>query len=166
MTTIRKVKFHEWELKESIKNIIFISCMISKQRVFLGNVYFGFWDNLIILIDSFPPQIKSTAISFLFFCCFLEEYSLPMLSKFFFNQILHSQLFKSNYSFSLGTSFKQRSKLSEFFKNVHPDILGNAPVIILFLYSRFIIVALAQEKIKEENSRSLKHLNSYLDQLS
>ncbi|EGR32424.1 hypothetical protein IMG5_083590 [Ichthyophthirius multifiliis] len=60
------------------------------------------------------------------------------------------QNYKINkFNFSLNTIFKSRSKLSEFYKNVHPDILGNAP-----------------EKIKEENSRSLKILNSYLDSLS
>ena len=50
---------------------------------------------------------------------------------------------------NLSGSFKQKNKLNEFFKHVHPDILGNAP-----------------ERVREENTRSLKSLNSYLDCVS
>ena len=42
-----------------------------------------------------------------------------------------------------------KSRLTEFYKKIHPDVLYNAP-----------------EKIKEENLRSLKILNSYFDALS
>lgn len=42
-----------------------------------------------------------------------------------------------------------KSRLTDFYKNIHPDVLHNAP-----------------EKVKEENLRSLKILNSYLDGLS
>ncbi len=42
-----------------------------------------------------------------------------------------------------------RQRLAEFFKMTHPDVMSNAP-----------------EKIKEENLRSTKSLNYYLDQVS
>eukprot|EP01017_Pseudomicrothorax_dubius_P021215 TRINITY_DN22902_c0_g1_i1.p1 TRINITY_DN22902_c0_g1~~TRINITY_DN22902_c0_g1_i1.p1 ORF type:complete len:121 (-),score=15.64 TRINITY_DN22902_c0_g1_i1:29-391(-) len=47
------------------------------------------------------------------------------------------------------TSFKGRSKLTEFYKLTHPDMLSNAPA-----------------NVKEENLRSIKIINSYLDGLS
>ncbi|EAS01049.2 hypothetical protein TTHERM_00316020 (macronuclear) [Tetrahymena thermophila SB210] len=65
------------------------------------------------------------------------------------NRIQNSLYQKIACQFSLSSSFKSRSKLGEFYKNVHPDVLGNAP-----------------EKIKEENGRSLRQLNQYLDSLS
>ena len=47
------------------------------------------------------------------------------------------------------TNLKSKANLSEFYKTIHPDVLGTAP-----------------EKVKEENLRSLKKLNAYLDNLS
>lgn len=34
---------------------------------------------------------------------------------------------KNNFS-SISSSFKSKSRLTEFYKFVHPDVLGNAPV--------------------------------------
>ena len=45
-------------------------------------------------------------------------------------------------------TFESRISLKEFYKNVHPDILSNAP-----------------NPVKEENMRSLKLLNDYMDKL-
>jgi hypothetical protein len=47
-----------------------------------------------------------------------------------FKKILSNKFL--NFSFSeesLGSTFKIRSKLSDFFKHTHPDILQNAPVL-------------------------------------
>lgn len=46
------------------------------------------------------------------------------------------------------SSFKSKNFMKEFIKYVHPDILHQAP-----------------ERVREENSRSMQILNSYLDQL-
>lgn len=45
-------------------------------------------------------------------------------------------------------TFKSKNFMKEFIKYVHPDILHQAP-----------------ERVREENSRSMQILNSYLDQL-
>lgn len=50
---------------------------------------------------------------------------------------------------SYTSSFKIRSRLSEFFKHVHPDQLNQAP-----------------PKIKDENLRSLTNFNSYIDAIN
>lgn len=50
-------------------------------------------------------------------------------------------------NFSMNT-FARKLSLKEFYKNVHPDILSNAPA-----------------QVKEENLRSLKFLNDYMDKL-
>lgn len=50
---------------------------------------------------------------------------------------------------STANSFKSKSKLTDFYKAIHPDMLYNAP-----------------ENVKIENSRSLKILNSYFDALA
>ena len=47
---------------------------------------------------------------------------------------------------STANTFKSKSKLTEFYKAIHPDMLGNAP-----------------DNIKMENNRSLKILNGYFD---
>lgn len=47
---------------------------------------------------------------------------------------------------SIGSTFKNKVRLTEFYKYIHPDLLNNAP-----------------ERVKEENARSLKILNSYFD---
>jgi hypothetical protein len=60
-----------------------------------------------------------------------------------------SSKFIKSFSESISNTFKSRSKLFEFYKHTHPDVLTTAP-----------------ERIKEENLRSLKILNSYLDNLS
>ena len=57
--------------------------------------------------------------------------------------------FHKSFSEAMSSTFKSRSKLFEFYKHTHPDVLTTAP-----------------ERIKEENLRSLKILNSYLDNLS
>ncbi len=40
----------------------------------------------------------------------------------------HNSYFSSSNDIS--NSFKSKSRLTEFYKYVHPDLLGNAPVII------------------------------------
>jgi Domain of unknown function (DUF4460) len=47
---------------------------------------------------------------------------------------------------NVGSTFKNKVKLTEFYKYIHPDLLNNAP-----------------ERVKEENARSLKILNAYFD---
>lgn len=53
-----------------------------------------------------------------------------------------------NQTVSSASTFKSKNFMKEFIKYVHPDILHQAP-----------------ERVREENSRSMQILNSYLDQL-
>ena len=50
--------------------------------------------------------------------------------------------------FFSNSSFEGRASLKEFYKNIHPDILSNAP-----------------DQVREQNMRSLKILNDYMDKL-
>ncbi|CAK74469.1 unnamed protein product (macronuclear) [Paramecium tetraurelia] len=50
---------------------------------------------------------------------------------------------------STANTFKNKSKLTEFYKAIHPDMLQNAP-----------------DNVKMENTRSLKILNNYFDAVS
>ena len=52
-----------------------------------------------------------------------------MIKKIF----LKNMLLKQKYSFcDIINTFKSRSKLTEFYKHTHPDILSNAPVIFIY----------------------------------
>lgn len=77
----------------------------------------------------------------------LSSFSRESSSVFvdYFYPILFMKLI---YRFSLATSFKSRSKLTDFYKAIHPDKLNNA-----------------SDQVKEENARSLQILNSYFDAL-
>jgi hypothetical protein len=49
---------------------------------------------------------------------------------------------------TLSSSFKAKANYKEFIKQVHPDVIFTAP-----------------EKVKEENLRSIKRLNTYIENL-
>ena len=85
--------------------------------------------------------------------------------KYYFKRNLFTKILQFNQSkcFSddnISRTFQGRSKLNEFYKYVHPDILGNAPVLIFNVFK-----TIRKENIRQENLRSLKNLNGYLDSL-
>ena len=53
------------------------------------------------------------------------------------------------FCFCTASTFRNKSKLTEFYKAIHPDMLHNAP-----------------DNVKVENTRSLKILNGYFDSVA
>ncbi|CAD8167370.1 unnamed protein product [Paramecium pentaurelia] len=68
----------------------------------------------------------------------------------FYNLLLFQNAIENNCSLQFYSKyFQNKSKLTEFYKAIHPDMLQNAP-----------------DNIKMENTRILKILNNYFDAVS